>query len=231
MKAYRLRKCNHYTFESTQPMRYDRWVSELGRRERKKQQTRQSISDAATRLFIERGFDAVGVKEIADTADVSVTTLFKHFPSKEALLFDEDAQQESALVAAVRNREGRSIPMALRDHFVQAAKGHADHPQFEVFQRLVLETSALREYGHRMWTRHQDALAEAIAEEIGALGGRRQVRGTGPVRPGGAGRDLRSARPRTGGRRGVRVTRARLGGRSAGLTGRRVTPRASGRAH
>ena len=168
MKAYRLRKCNHYTFEPAQLLRYDRRVTELGRRERKKQQTRQSISDAATRLFIERGFDAVGVKEIADTADVSVTTLFKHFPSKEALLFDEDAQQESALVAAVRNREGRSIPMALRDHFVQAAKGHADHPQFEVFQRLVLETSALREYGHRMWTRHQDALAEAIAEEIGA---------------------------------------------------------------
>ncbi|MGW6443870.1 TetR/AcrR family transcriptional regulator [Lentzea sp. NPDC055074] len=143
-------------------------MTEPGRRERKKLQTRQSISDAATRLFLERGFEDVGVKEIADTADVSVTTLFKHFPSKEALLFDEDEQQESDLVAVVRNREGRSIPMALRDHFVQAARGHADHPQFEVFQRLVLETPALREYGHRMWTRHQGALARAIAEETGA---------------------------------------------------------------
>ncbi|GAB2826289.1 TetR/AcrR family transcriptional regulator [Lentzea nigeriaca] len=142
-------------------------MTELGRRERKKLQTRQSISDAATRLFLERGFDEVGVKEIADTADVSVTTLFKHFPSKEALVFDEDEAQESALVAAVRNRGGRSIPMALRDHFVQAARGHADHPQFEIFQRLVVETPALREYGHRMWTRHQDALARAIAEEAG----------------------------------------------------------------
>ncbi len=149
-------------------MGYDGAVTELGRRERKKLQTRRSISDAATRLFLERGFDDVGVKEIADTADVSVTTLFKHFPSKEALLFDEDEEQESALVAVVRNREGRSIPMALRDHFVRAARGHADHPQFEIFQRLVLETPALREFGHRMWTRHQDALARAIAEEIGA---------------------------------------------------------------
>ncbi|HEX7306897.1 helix-turn-helix domain-containing protein [Lentzea sp.] len=149
-------------------MRYDRVVTELGRRERKKLQTRRSIADAATRLFLERGFDEVGVKEIADTADVSVTTLFKHFPSKEALLFDEDEEQESALVEAVRHREGRSIPMALRDHFVEAARGHADHPQFEVFQRLVVETPALRDYGHRMWTRHQDALARAIAEEVGA---------------------------------------------------------------
>lgn len=167
MKAYRLKKCNHYTFELAQPMRYGGAVTELGRRERKKLQTRKSISDAATRLFLERGFDEVGVKEIADTADVSVTTLFKHFPSKEALLFDEDEEQESALVAVVRNRGDRSIPMALRDHFVRAAQGHADHPQFEIFQRLVLETPALRDYGHRMWTRHQDALARAIAEETG----------------------------------------------------------------
>ncbi|WP_229904616.1 TetR/AcrR family transcriptional regulator [Lentzea cavernae] len=143
-------------------------MTEPGRRERKKLQTRQSISDAATRLFLERGFDDVGVKEIADTADVSVTTLFKHFPSKEALLFDEDGEQEAALVAVVRNRDGRSIPMALRDHFVRAARGHAADPRFEVFQRLVLETPALREYGHRMWTRHQGALARAIAEETGA---------------------------------------------------------------
>ena len=143
-------------------------MTELGRRERKKLQTRQSIADAALELFLARGFDDVGVKEIADRADVSVTTLFKHFPSKESLLFDEDAEMESALVAAVRNRQGRSIPMALRDHFVRAARGHADHPQFEAFQRLVLETPALREFGHRMWTRHQDALARAIAEEIGA---------------------------------------------------------------
>ncbi|MFD9702625.1 TetR/AcrR family transcriptional regulator [Lentzea sp. NPDC059081] len=143
-------------------------MTELGRRERKKLQTRQSIADAATRLFLERGFDEVGVKEVADTADVSVTTLFKHFPSKEALVFDEDQAQEAALVEVVRNREGRSIPMALRDHFVAAARGHADHPQFEVFQRLVIETPALRDYGHRMWTRHQTALAQAIAEEVGA---------------------------------------------------------------
>jgi AcrR family transcriptional regulator len=168
MKAYRLQKCNHYTFEVAQLARYDQPVTELGRRERKKLQTRQSIADAALELFMARGFDDVGVKEIADRADVSVTTLFKHFPSKESLLFDEDEEQEAALVAVVRNRAGRSIPRALCDYFVRAAAGHADHPLFEDFQRLVLETPALREYGHRMWMRHQEALARAIAEEIGA---------------------------------------------------------------
>lgn len=149
-------------------MRYDRAVTELGRRERKKLQTRQSIADAALELFLARGFDDVGVKEIADRADVSVTTLFKHFPSKESLLFDEDEQQEAELVGAVRNRPaGQSIPRALRDHFVRMSYGHVDHPLFGAFNRLVQETSALRTYEHKMWMRHQEGLARAIAEELG----------------------------------------------------------------
>jgi AcrR family transcriptional regulator len=60
-----------------------------GRRERKKQQTRQAISDVATALFIERGFDAVTVAEVARAADVAVQTVFNHFPTKEDLFFDE----------------------------------------------------------------------------------------------------------------------------------------------
>lgn len=149
-------------------MRYDRAVTELGRRERKKLQTRQSIADAALELFLARGFDDVGVKEIADRADVSVTTLFKHFPSKESLLFDEDAEMESALVDAVRNRQGRSIPQALKEHFVAAARGHVDHPLFQPFIELVESTPSLRAYQRTMWLRHETTLAHAIAEEIGA---------------------------------------------------------------
>ncbi|WP_410790479.1 TetR/AcrR family transcriptional regulator [Kribbella sp. C-35] len=62
---------------------------ELGRRERKKKQTRQAISDVATTLFLERGFDAVTVAEVARAADVAVQTVFNHFPAKEDLFFDE----------------------------------------------------------------------------------------------------------------------------------------------
>ncbi|GAA2814346.1 hypothetical protein GCM10010522_34890 [Kribbella solani] len=62
---------------------------ELGRRERKKQQTRQAISAVATTLFLERGFDAVTVAEVARAADVAVQTVFNHFPAKEDLFFDE----------------------------------------------------------------------------------------------------------------------------------------------
>ncbi|MBY8883966.1 TetR/AcrR family transcriptional regulator [Streptomyces sp. PTM05] len=143
-----------------------------GRRERKKAQTRQSLADAALELFLDRGYDQVGVKDIADRADVSVTTLFKHFSGKEALVFDQDDDLEAELVAAVRERApGQSVPQALREHILlkqtQLAV-HAADPRFADFTRLVQETPALRDYAHRMWTRHEAALAGAIAEATDA---------------------------------------------------------------
>ncbi|WP_395297987.1 TetR/AcrR family transcriptional regulator [Kitasatospora hibisci] len=143
-----------------------------GRRERKKAQTRQSLADAALKLFLERGYDRVGVKDVADAADVSVTTLFKHFSGKEALVFDQDDDLEAALVAAVRERPpGQSIPQALREHLLLKQTQlaiHAADPRFADFTRMVQETPALRDYAHRMWTRHEAALARAIAVAVGA---------------------------------------------------------------
>src|ERR1700712_5361728 len=67
---------------------YDIAVAELGLRERKKRETRQHLSDIATGLFYERGFDAVSVAEVADAAGVSKMTVFNYFPRKEDLFFD-----------------------------------------------------------------------------------------------------------------------------------------------
>ncbi|KAA6222942.1 TetR family transcriptional regulator [Streptomyces albofaciens JCM 4342] len=140
----------------------------VGRRERKKARTRKALADAALELFLERGFEQVSVKEIADAADVSVTTLFKHFAGKEALVFDLDDDIEAALVAAVRDRApGRSVPQALCDYVLLTEDQAAQH-DFAPFARLVADTPALRDYAHRMWMRHETALARAIAQEAGA---------------------------------------------------------------
>ncbi|TIV74470.1 MAG: TetR family transcriptional regulator, partial [Mesorhizobium sp.] len=58
------------------------------RRARKRLATRKAISDTATRLFMERGFDHVTVDEIAEAADVGRMTVFNHFPRKEDMFFD-----------------------------------------------------------------------------------------------------------------------------------------------
>ncbi|KOY54581.1 TetR/AcrR family transcriptional regulator [Streptomyces sp. XY332] len=141
-----------------------------GRRERKKAATRQSLADAALRLFLERGYDQVGIRDIADAADVSTTTLFKHFPVKEALVFDEDSDQEARLLAAVRERpQGQSVLAALREHALRHRVGARDgDADFAAFVELVESTPALRDYAQRMWLRHETALAHAIAEATGA---------------------------------------------------------------
>src|SRR6185369_3979924 len=85
------------------------------RRSRKRLATRESISDAATRLFIERGFDRVTVDEIAAAADVGRMTVFNHFARKEDMFFDRDEEGREMLLDALRQRDPRVAPIeALR---------------------------------------------------------------------------------------------------------------------
>ena len=140
----------------------------LGRRERKKAATRQAIADAALELFLQSGFNGVSIKDVADKADVSTTTIFKHFPSKESLLFDRDDDFEVELAAAVRERPpGLSILDALRAHALEAWVPIAADPRLEKLTALVEQTPALRDYSERMWSRYAAALAAVISGEIG----------------------------------------------------------------
>ncbi|MFK4105758.1 TetR/AcrR family transcriptional regulator [Streptomyces sp. NPDC019531] len=149
-----------------------------GRRERKKAATRQALADAALDLFLERGFDGVGVKEIAEAADVSVTTLFKHFPSKEALVFDRQGANEAALAAAVRHRlPGQSVLDALHLHLRSMLLGLPNStPGLARFLTLVDSTPALREYARRMWLGQEEVLSAVIAEELGCAADDMKVR-------------------------------------------------------
>ncbi|WP_371477067.1 TetR/AcrR family transcriptional regulator [Kitasatospora sp. NBC_00315] len=77
-----------------------------GLRERKKRATRQQLTDTATEMFLDRGFDAVTVAEIAATCGVSEKTVFNYFPTKESLLLDLPESVTAAL------RSGLAAPGA-----------------------------------------------------------------------------------------------------------------------
>jgi AcrR family transcriptional regulator len=81
------------------------------RRSRKRLATRQGISNAATRLFMDRGFDRVTVDEIAAAADVGRMTVFNHFPRKEDMFFDLDEEGREILREALRQRDPRVAPI------------------------------------------------------------------------------------------------------------------------
>ena len=81
------------------------------RRSRKRLVTRQGISNVATLLFLERGFDHVTVDEIAAAADVGRMTVFNHFPRKEDMFFDLDEEGREILREALRQRDPRVAPI------------------------------------------------------------------------------------------------------------------------
>ncbi len=71
-----------------------------GLRERKKERTRAAIQEHALRLFREQGYEATTVAQIAEAAEVSESTFFRYFPTKESVVLSDDFDE--ALVEAFR---------------------------------------------------------------------------------------------------------------------------------
>ncbi len=107
-----------------------------GRRERKKAEVRQRISDAATALFLGQGFDEVSVSQIAEAADVARPTVFAYFPRKEDLFFDRYPEVAERLTRAVLERPTGTSPVsALRDTFAAAAQ--ADRVPYRLSAEMI----------------------------------------------------------------------------------------------
>ncbi|MDV9187213.1 TetR family transcriptional regulator [Streptomyces sp. SR27] len=147
-------------------------ASAPGLRERKKERTRQALSEAAIALFLERGFDAVSVAEVAAAAEVSKPTLFRYFPAKEDLVLHRfaDHEDESARVVTAGRRAGTAPLDALHAHFLDGLSrrdpvtGLCDHPAVLAYLRLLYDTPALAARMQAYQRRSEAVLA-------GALGG------------------------------------------------------------
>jgi AcrR family transcriptional regulator len=136
-----------------------------GRRERKKAATRQKIADTALRLFLERGYDAVGIRDVAAEADVAVTTLFSHFASKEALVFEQDDAFEQRLTRAVTGRAPHEPLIPALHGEVLALVRHCTADSAAPVWHLVDGSPALREYEESMWLRNAETLAAVMAAD------------------------------------------------------------------
>jgi AcrR family transcriptional regulator len=141
-------------------------MSEIGLRERKKQRMYQVVSDIAIRLFMEKGFDAVSVAEVAAAAEISKPTLFRYFPAKEDLVLHRIAVHEGEAARVVG--EGPSPVGALRRHFLDGlgrydpVTGLNDAPEVLAFHSLLYGTPALVARVYAYQERSETALAQAL---------------------------------------------------------------------
>ncbi|MFI8241402.1 TetR/AcrR family transcriptional regulator [Streptomyces sp. NPDC085866] len=138
-------------------------------RERKKRETRQRISDIATLLFAQRGFDAVTVAEVAREAGVSTMTVFNYFPRKEDLFLDRIPEAAELFAVAVRDRAPGEPPLAAL-HRLALRLLDERHPlsavaeRFVHFWRVVIDSPALRARAREGVEEVESALAAALAE-------------------------------------------------------------------
>jgi AcrR family transcriptional regulator len=148
-----------------------------GLRERKKRLMRQLISDTATVMFLERGFDEVRVCDVAAACDVSEKTVYNYFPTKESLLLDREEDMATKIRQALGPGSPARSPIdaalailrlevdEMRTNWSgDRASGVTD---FRRFTDLIDGTPSLRAAQRDMMDRLVRVAAEAMAERVG----------------------------------------------------------------
>ncbi|MCW2998075.1 MAG: transcriptional regulator, TetR family [Solirubrobacterales bacterium] len=143
----------------------------MGLRERKREQTRQALADAALELFAEHGYDATTIAAIAARADVSPRTFFSHHPSKEHVLFCEDDETLASLGAHLAARPpGQPTLDALRDWIgtiVDEYDFAAGDSRERLRRRVIEQTPVLLAHEQQLRARFEVVIRAEVAVELG----------------------------------------------------------------
>jgi AcrR family transcriptional regulator len=143
-------------------------MSSPGLRERKKQKTRWSIQEHALRLFQEQGYEQTTVDQIAEAAEISPSTFFRYFKTKEDVIVEDEYDPILVKLLAVQPADLAPIPAlrgAIRVAFGQMGAAEVD----KIRQRteLMLAVPALRMRMLDNFTSNLDMLAGAVAVRTG----------------------------------------------------------------
>ena len=140
----------------------------LGLRERKKLRTRQVIREAARQLIESRGYDNTTIEQIAAAAEVSPSTVFRYFPSKEHIVLTDDYATSG--IEFLRARPAEEPPVvALREALTGMARVlYEDYSaEYRWRRELVRTVPAVRAQLHEAQDRMVEAACAALAERSG----------------------------------------------------------------
>lgn len=144
-----------------------------GLRERKKQATRTHIAAVATALFVEQGFEATTIAQVAERAEVAKMTVTNYFPLKEDLLFDRAPEVIALLADAVAGRDaGTTAEQAVAAVYRRRLEDRWPALGFigREFARTVEASPALRTRERTMMLEQEEALAGVLVGEADAGG-------------------------------------------------------------
>ena len=142
-------------------------MSQLPLRERKKLAAMRRIQEAALTLFSERGFAAVTIEQVAEEAEVSASTVYRYFGTKEGIVFhDEDDDRLLDAAAEVLASPGRSLFDAARAAIDEVAEDHfvRDREITLARTRLWLEVDAIKAAGHFAIAQYAEDIAGLLAD-------------------------------------------------------------------
>jgi AcrR family transcriptional regulator len=140
----------------------------LGLRERKKLRTRAAIREHALRLFGEQGYAETTVEQIAEAAEVSPSTFFRYFPTKEDVVMVDDL--DPVMIAAFNAEPPETPPLrALRNAFKRVYAELEPEQLEQERARAALITSVPELQGRMMQnlTSTVRMLATAVAQRVG----------------------------------------------------------------
>lgn len=150
-------------------MGYNFDVKPSGLRERKKQKTKLAIQREAMRLFEAQGYDETTIDQIAEAAEVSPSTFFNYFPTKEDVVFRDDYEQ-ILFDIFVERPGGETLLVAMRRTLLEAMRGliEREGDLMRARGRLALQVPALRARAWDDMTETQDRLSGMMAARLGA---------------------------------------------------------------
>jgi AcrR family transcriptional regulator len=137
-----------------------------GLRDLKKARTRRLIADTAARLFAERGYEHVAVRDVAREAEVAEQTVYNYFPTKERLVTDREQQVEDRLCELIRSRPPAVTPAAaIRDFVLEAVSGIRSIPP-ELWRGELGYLAAISPTVRRLVLELADRQAVALAAAV-----------------------------------------------------------------
>ena len=147
-----------------------------GLRERKRRQTRERISQAAMTLFLEQGFEATTIDQIAEAADVSKRGFFDYFPTKEDVVAAWQDEFAQSLLTAVAERPAREPMAKVVEEALISAIVAAINPQTLAIGKLIHGTPALRARDHLKYAKLEQKLIEALTARNKGKGDQLRIR-------------------------------------------------------